>query len=138
MNVITRLEFKLISFDVTVQPVSRYTTVNFPITSSNWTLMPWKRPKTFEGERAVDHSPVSRWLNKFCSGCQDFNDQARSGKPKTMDYQRGKSNEQHWEGIRRASASHCRVWFITFSTLAKVFEATQLCRTLWKYCKTGI
>ena len=32
-------------------------------------------------EGAVDH----RWFKKFCSGCKIFNDQARSGRPKTMD-----------------------------------------------------
>ena len=29
-----------------------------------------------KGEEVVDHSTVTRWWNKFCSGCKNCNDQA--------------------------------------------------------------
>ena len=37
-----------------------------------------------KGEGAVDHSTVTRWFEKCCSGCKNLNKQASSGKPKTM------------------------------------------------------
>ena len=33
-----------------------------------------------KGKSTVDHSTVTRWFNKFHSGCKNFDDQARSGK----------------------------------------------------------
>ena len=36
-------------------------------------------------KNTVDHCTVSRWLKKFCSGCKNLNNLARSGKPKSMD-----------------------------------------------------
>ena len=53
-------------------------------------------------EGAVDH----RGLEKFFSGCKNLNDQARSGRPKTLDSEavhqnhRGKSDKLHSESIR--------------------------------------
>ena len=38
-----------------------------------------------KGEGVLDHSIVTRWSKKFCSGCKNLNDQAKSGRPKTMD-----------------------------------------------------
>ena len=38
-----------------------------------------------KGESAVDHSTLTRWFKKFCFGCKNLDDQARFGKPKTMD-----------------------------------------------------
>ena len=38
-----------------------------------------------KNESMVDYSTVTRWLKKFSSGCKNFNDQARSGRPKTVD-----------------------------------------------------
>ena len=32
----------------------------------------------------VDHSTVTRWSKKLCSGCKNLDNQARSGRPKTM------------------------------------------------------
>ena len=58
----------------------------YEFTSLNWTVMLQKLPKGFVVcETKVDHSTVSRWLKKFCSGCMNLNDQAKSGRPKTMD-----------------------------------------------------
>ena len=34
---------------------------------------------------AVDYSVVTRWVKKFCTGCKNLNDQARSGRPKTTE-----------------------------------------------------
>ena len=52
--------------------------------------------KTCFDEGAVDHCTVTRWFKKFCKGCKNFNDQARSGKHGfwscTPNY-RGKSNK---------------------------------------------
>ena len=38
-----------------------------------------------KGEGIVDHSTVTRSFKKFSLGCKKPNDQARSGKPKTID-----------------------------------------------------
>ena len=35
-----------------------------------------------EGEN--DHNTVTRWFKKFCLGCKNLNDQARSDRPKTV------------------------------------------------------
>ena len=34
-----------------------------------------------------DHSIVTRGSKKFCSGCQNLNTHAKSGKPKTVDFE---------------------------------------------------
>ena len=39
-----------------------------------------------KGEDAVDHSPVTRWLKKFCYGCKNLNNQSRSDRCKSMDF----------------------------------------------------
>ena len=47
----------------------------------------WKQPKIFvlpKGKSAVNHSTETRWFKKFCSGCKNLDDEARSGRPKTM------------------------------------------------------
>ena len=36
-------------------------------------------------EFAANHSTVTRWFKKFCSGCKNVNNQAGSGRPKSMD-----------------------------------------------------
>ena len=38
-----------------------------------------------EGEATVDHNTVSRCFKKFCLGYKNLDDQARSGRPKTID-----------------------------------------------------
>ena len=50
-----------------------------------------------KGEGAVNHNTVTGWLKKFCSGYKNLNDQARSGRPKTVDSEttlRGKSSKK--------------------------------------------
>ena len=44
-----------------------------------------KNIRCAKGEDAVDHSTVTRWFKKFRSGCKNLDDQARSGRPKTVD-----------------------------------------------------
>ena len=44
-----------------------------------------KRICFMKGEGAVDHSTVTRWFEKFGSGCKKLNDQTRSGRPETVD-----------------------------------------------------
>ena len=36
------------------------------------------------GESAVNHCTITRWLKKFYSGCKNLNNQARSGRPKSV------------------------------------------------------
>ena len=36
-------------------------------------------------EGAEDLSTVTRWFKKFCSGCKNLDDQAKSARPKTED-----------------------------------------------------
>ena len=44
------------------------------------------QPKTFvKGEGAIDLSRVNKWIKKFRSGCKNLHNQARSGRPKTVD-----------------------------------------------------
>ena len=38
-----------------------------------------------KSEDATDHSTVTSWFKKFCSGCKNPNNQAKSGGPKSMD-----------------------------------------------------
>ena len=38
-----------------------------------------------KGEGTVAYSTVTRRFKKFCSGCKKFDDQARSGRSRTMD-----------------------------------------------------
>ena len=39
-----------------------------------------------KGEGAIDHISVTRWFKKFYLGCKDLDDQAMSGRPKTMEF----------------------------------------------------
>ena len=39
-------------------------------------------------EGAIDLSTETRWLKKFRSGCKNLDNQARSGRPKTFDFER--------------------------------------------------
>ena len=36
-----------------------------------------------KGEATVDHSTLTRWFRKFCSGCKNLDNWARLGRPKT-------------------------------------------------------
>ena len=38
-----------------------------------------------KGEDTVDYNTISRRFKKFCLGYKNLNDQARSGRPNTMD-----------------------------------------------------
>ena len=38
-----------------------------------------------KGERADYHWTVTKWFMKFCLGCKDLDNQARSARPKTED-----------------------------------------------------
>ena len=38
-----------------------------------------------KGEDEVDHSALTRWILKSCTGCKNLDNQARSGRPKTAD-----------------------------------------------------
>ena len=38
-----------------------------------------------KGKNAADDSLVTRWLKKFCSGCENLNSLASLGRPKTVD-----------------------------------------------------
>ena len=55
---------------------------------SNWASMPRKKPKTFVGKSdgAINHSRETRWFKKFCSCYMKVYDHAKSGWPKTVDY----------------------------------------------------
>ena len=39
-----------------------------------------------KGEGTVDHSTVIGWFKKFCLGCKNVNNQARSSRPKSMNF----------------------------------------------------
>ena len=42
-----------------------------------------------KGESTIVHGAVTRWLEKFCLGCQNLDDQARSDNPNTMESEAG-------------------------------------------------
>ena len=50
--------------------------------SSNWAITLQKQPK---GESTVNHSKVTRHFKKFCSGYKNVDNQAMSGRVKTID-----------------------------------------------------
>ena len=37
-----------------------------------------------KNEGAFDYSTVTRWFKKFCLSCKNFDNQAKSGRPKTV------------------------------------------------------
>ena len=56
--------------------------------SWNWAVTLQKQPKTFtamKDESTVEHSTISKWFKKFCSGYKNIDNQAYLGKPKTLD-----------------------------------------------------
>ena len=58
--------------------------------SSNRTIILWEQPKTFfctKGEGTVDPRIVKRWFKKFQLGCKKLDDQVRSSRPKTIDFE---------------------------------------------------
>ena len=93
-----------------------------------------------KNEGAVNHRKLTRWFKKFCSGCKNLNKQARSNRPKTMDsedvFQAVETNLVTLGEYQVSSVSHSPVWFITFTTSAKVSRVAKLCLMLPKYCKT--
>ena len=96
-----------------------------------------------KSDGTVDHSMVTRLFKNFLLGCKNFDNQARSGRPKSVDCEAilqaietnlVNSSTQRISGIGLASLHP--VWFITFTTLAKASRTTELCLTLLKYCQT--
>ena len=78
-------------------------------------------------EGAVDHSTVNKWFKKFCTGWKNSDNQAKSGRPKTVD---SEADLQAIEQIRwvalgeyqASPASHNSVELVTFTTSAKAFR----------------
>ena len=81
-----------------------------------------------KGEGTADHSSVTWRIKKFHLSCNTLNNQATSGRPKTM-LQAIKANPM-------TLASHSPVWLTIYITLAKASEAAKLHIMLPKYCKT--
>ena len=46
-----------------------------------------------KGEGAVDHTTLTRWFKKFLSDQKNFDNQAKSGRPKTMDSEAIRANQ---------------------------------------------
>ena len=91
-----------------------------------------------KSESTVDHSTVNWWINKFCWGCKTLDDQARSGRPKTMD------SEAMFQAKEMNSATSTQKvsgefsspeWYVTFTTLAKASLDAELKIKLPKYWK---
>ena len=62
--------------------------MNLCFSSSNWVIIPQKQQKKnccAKSEGAVDHCTETRWFKKFLSSYDNFDDQAKSGWPKTVD-----------------------------------------------------
>ena len=78
------------------------------------------------------------YLIKFHSGCKNLDDQARSGWSKSLDFKvaiEANPASSTWEYLVNLTF-YSLVLFVTFMTLAKVFEAAELYLTSPKYCKT--
>ena len=80
---------------------------------------------------------VIRSIKRFCSGCISPKDQARSGRPKSVNF---KPKWQIWQeapgGYQASSISHSPVKFITVSTTAKAFRVAKFCLMIAKYLIT--
>ena len=94
-----------------------------------------------KGEGAVDYNTVTRWFKKFYLGCKNLDDQTRSGMSITV------YSEVILQAIKASLTSstlriltnlafHSTMWFVTFTTLAKIFRAAKSCLMLPQYCKT--
>ena len=76
-------------------------------------------------ESAIELSIVTRWLKIFCLDGKNFDDQARSGKPKTEDIfmatlQDIEANPMSITMIiRRGLTSDCPVWFVSLQDISK-------------------
>ena len=93
-----------------------------------------KTTKNICCEGIIGYSTVTKWFTKFCSGCKNPNNQARSVRPETVD------SETVLQAIETNPVSSTQsfhpVWFVTFRTLTKASEAAELFHRLPKYCKT--
>ena len=85
-----------------------------------------------KSEGKVDHSTLIWWFKKFPSDCKKLTDQARSGRPKTVD---SKVILQVIE-YHVSLTSRSSLWFIIFMTSVKISEAASFCLMLPKYCLT--
>ena len=67
-----------------------------------------------------DHNTVNRWFKKFCLGCKNFNNQARSDRPKIVD---SKVILQVIDAnFEVRSTSHSPVWFASFTNFASCYQ----------------
>ena len=78
-------------------------------------------------------------MKKFCSSCKNIDHWAKSERPKTIDP--GAVHKDIEETLvvgeyQASSVSHSRVWFVTFTNLAKASRSSELYQTLSKYRKT--
>ena len=84
-----------------------------------------------KGEGAVVYSTVSRWVEKFCSGYKNLNDQIRLDRPKTVD------SKAMLQAIEANPVSYNQrvsgKFSITFMTLGKASEVAKLYLMLPKY-----
>ena len=89
-----------------------------------------------KGEDAVGHRVVTRWFQKFCLVCKNLNNQARSNRPKNVNYvtilQAIDVNLVSWIWRVSGELSICSVWFVTFMTSANSYSAAIFCFTLPK------
>ena len=87
----------------------------------------------YEKLGAVDHCRVTRKFKKFYLGCKTFDDQARSGRPKTVDYEANPANS-----TRRLSGEFSISQTSAVSHLHKLNKNIQSCQVyliLTKFCR---
>ena len=90
-----------------------------------------------KGEDAVDHRTITeQWFKKFHSGCKNLKNQARLGRPKTVDFKAVLQAIETNREYQASLASHSPVWLITFTTSIKAPGTAKLCLLLAKFCKT--
>ena len=84
-----------------------------------------------KGEGAVNYIIGSRCFEKFRLDCKKLNDQVKSGKPKTVDFQghdssnRGKLTEEYLASIRQTQHLTVQFWFITSQSQQKHPEVSK-------------
>ena len=80
-----------------------------------------------QGEGTVDHSTVTRGFKKFRLGCKNFDDQGKSGWPKSIDSEAVlKSGQWRSERIRRAWHHIVHCCSSHFHDLSKRIQSCQI------------
>ena len=93
-----------------------------------------------KSEDPVDNSTITKWFKKFRSGCKNFDDQARSGRPKRVDFEAMLPAIEANPVIssQASSASNSPVLFVIFPTPAKNIRKYWIKSHITKFLQTFV